>query len=92
MYTTNPTQGERHYLCLLLHHIPGAMAFSDLKVTPDRSIQKTYKEAAMSLGLHESDDEWDQCMSEAVVSFKPKQLHSLFVTFLIFGEPAKPLT
>ena len=24
LYTTNPCQGERHYLRILLHHIPGA--------------------------------------------------------------------
>ena len=24
------------------------------------------------------------------MSFMPKQLHSLFITILIFGEPAKP--
>ena len=42
------------------------------------------------LGLLDSDDEWEQCLSEAAVSFMPKQLHSLFVTILIFGEPAKP--
>ena len=29
-------------------------------------------------------------MSEATESFMPKQLRSLFVTILIFGEPAKP--
>ena len=88
--TTNPSQGERHYLHLLLHHIPGAMSFTDLKVSPDGTIQNTYKEAAMKLGLLESDDEWDQCLSEAAVSFMPKQLHSLFVIILIFGEPCEP--
>ena len=90
MYTTNPAQGERHYLCLLLHHVPGAMSFTDLKISSDGTIQRTYKEAAMKLGLLESDDEWDQCLSEAVVFFMPKQLHSLFVTILIFGDPAEP--
>ena len=90
MYTTNPSQGERHYLQLLLHHMPGAMAFTDLKRSLDGTIQKTYKEAAMKLGLLESDDKWDQCLSEAAVSFMPKQIQSLFVTILIFGEPAKP--
>ena len=44
----------------------------------------------MKLGLLESDDEWDHCFSEAAISFMPKQLHSLFVAILIFGEPAKP--
>ena len=90
MYTTNPAQGERHYLHLLLHHIPGVLEFTDLKMSPDGTIQRTYKEAAMKLGLLESDDKWDQCLSEAEISFMPKQLHSLFVTILIFGEPAKP--
>ena len=28
---------------------------------------------------------------EASISFMPKQLQSLFVTILIFGQPAKPL-
>ena len=90
MYTTNPPQGERHYLYLLLHHIPGALDFTDLKMSPDGTIQRTYKEASMKLSLLESDDEWDQCLSEAAISFMPKQLRSLFVTILIFGEPAKP--
>ena len=44
----------------------------------------------MALGLLESDEEWDECMSEAAVSFMPKQLCSFFVTILIFEEPAKP--
>ena len=38
----------------------------------------------------ESDEEWHDCMSEAVVSFMPKQLQSLIVTILVFGEPAQP--
>ena len=33
MYTTNPSQGERHYLCILLHHIPGTTSFADLKIS-----------------------------------------------------------
>ena len=41
--------------------------------------------------LLESDVEWDNCLSEASISFMPKQLQSLFVTILIFGQPAKPL-
>ena len=53
------------------------MSFTDLKVSPDGTIQSTYKEAAMKLGLLKSDDEWDQCLSEVAVSFMPKQLHSL---------------
>ena len=90
MCTTNPAQGERCNLCLLLHCIPEAMSYSDLKMSPDGSMQRTFKEAAMKLELIESDDQWDKCLSEAALSFIPKQIHSLFVTILIFGEPAKP--
>ena len=90
VYTTNPGHGERHHLHLSLHYIPGAMSFSDLKISPDGTLQRTYKEAAIKLGLLESDDEWNQCLSEPAVSFMPKQLRSLFVTILIFGEPAEP--
>ena len=35
-------------------------------------------------------EEWDACLAEAAVSFMPRQLHSLFVTILIFGQPTKP--
>ena len=51
----------------------------------------TFKETAIAHGLLESDTEWDNCLSEASISFMPKQLWSLFVTILIFGQPAKPL-
>ena len=90
MYTTNPAQGERHYLQILLHHIPGATSYTDLKVSPDGIVHKTFKQTALAFGLLESDEEWSDCMSEAAVSFMPKQLCSLFVTILIFGEPANP--
>ena len=35
--------------------------------------------------------ESDNCLSEASISFMPKQLQSLFVTILIFGQPANLL-
>ena len=89
MYTTNPSQGERHYLRLLLHHIPGATSFTDLKTLPDGVVHRTFKENALALGLLESDEEWDECMSEATISFMVKQLRSLFITILTFGEPAE---
>ena len=90
MYTTNPSQGERHYLRILLHHKAGATSYIDLKTSTDGVIHKTFKETALVFGLLETDEEWDECLSEAATSFMPKQLHSLFVTILIFGQPAKP--
>ena len=92
LYTTNPSQGERHYLRILLHHIPGAKSFENLKMSPDGMLLSIFKETAIAHGLLESDAEWDNCLSEASISFMPQQLQSLFVTILIFGQPAKPFT
>ena len=90
MYTTSPSKGERYYLCMLLHHILGAMSFADMKKSDDGTSHRSFKETVFALGFLESDTEWNECMSEAAVSFMPKQLCSLFVTILVFGEPAKP--
>ena len=90
-YTTNPSHGERHYLNILLHHIPGAKSFDDLKMSSYGMLLSSFKETAIAYGLFKSDAEWNNCLSEASISFMPKQLQSLFVNNLIFGQPAKPL-
>ena len=90
MYTTNLAQGERHYLGILLHHVPGAMCFKDLQTLPDGFQCESFKETVIRLGLLATDDEWDDCLSEASSSFFPFQIRSLFVTILVFGEPLKP--
>ena len=91
LYTTNRSQGEWHYLCILLHHIPGTESFDDLKMSPNGMLLSTFKETGIAYGLLESDTEWDNCLSEASISYMSKQLKSLFVTILLFGQPAKPL-
>ena len=91
MYTTNPAQGERHYLRMLLHHVPGAMSFDDLRTLPDGRHCESFKEMVIRLGLLATDNEWDECLAEASSSFLPFQIRSLFVTILVFGEPLKPL-
>ena len=90
MYTTNPSQGERHFLYILLHHIQGAIDYDGLKTGPDGVIHETFKQAVIASGLLDSDDEWNECLKEVATAFMPKQLHSLFLTILLFGESAKP--
>ena len=60
-------------------------------MSPDGTLLSTFNETAIAYGLLESDAEWDNCLSEASISFMLKQLWSLFVTILIFGQPVKPL-
>ena len=62
-----PAQGERHYLSILLHHIPGATNYNNLKTLADGVTHVTFKEAEITLGLLKSDDEWDECLSESAV-------------------------
>ena len=76
---------------ILLHHIPGTKNFEDLKMSPDGMLLSTSKETAIAYGLLECDAEWDNCLSEESIYFMPKQLWSLFVTILIFGQTVKPL-
>ena len=45
------------------------------------------RKTAIAYGLLESDVEWDNCLSEASISFMPKQLQSLFVTMKPEGWP-----
>ena len=91
LYTTNPSQDGRHYLHILHHQIPGAKSFEDLKLFPDGMLLSTFKETAIAYGLLENDVEWDNCLSEVSISIMSKQLQSLFVTILIFGQSAKLL-
>ena len=90
IYTSNSSQGECYYLQILLHHTAGPQSYTDLK-TSDGIVHRTFKDTAIAYDLLESDEEREECMSEAAASFMPKQLHSLFVTILIFGEPANLL-
>ena len=71
-------------MCLVLQ------ALLTFNTSPDGVVSTTFKAAAMKLGLLDTDEEWDECLSEAALSFMPKQLQSLFVTILILGELAKP--
>ena len=66
------------------------MSYDDLKTLPDGSHCGSFKETVIRLGLLATDDEWEECLSEASSSFLPFQIRSLFITILVFGEPLKP--
>ncbi|XP_070555422.1 uncharacterized protein [Ptychodera flava] len=91
LYQANPVEGERFYLRLLLHHVPGSISFEDIRTLPDGTICSTFKEAALKRGLLQDDEEWIECLREASVYASPNQIRQLFVTILLFCEPAEPL-
>lgn len=59
MCTACPSQGERYYLRFLLTQLPGKTNYQDLRTLDDGTECPTFKEAALRLGLLESDTEWD---------------------------------
>ncbi|XP_070531906.1 uncharacterized protein [Ptychodera flava] len=91
LYQANPVEGEWFYLRLLLHHVPGSISFEDIRTLPDGTICSTFKEAALKRGLLQDDEEWIECLREASVYASPNQIRQLFVTILLFCEPAEPL-
>jgi len=62
MYFVQPSEGERYFLRLLLHHMPGATSFEDLACT-NRHLQHptqhvSFKKACQQRGLLQDDAEW----------------------------------
>ncbi len=50
VYTTTPAQGERHYLRMILYHIPGATSWENLRTVNGKQYT-TFKEACVALGI-----------------------------------------
>ncbi len=95
MYFVQPSKGERYFLRLLLHHVPGATSFEDLTCT-NRHLQHptqhaSFKEACQQCGLLQDDDEWAQCMEEAISMASASCLRALFAALLVFNAVANPL-
>ena len=53
--STNPAEGERYYLRVLLNHVAGATSFECLR-TMDGKILPTFREATERRGLIEEDN------------------------------------
>jgi hypothetical protein len=95
MYFVQPSEGERYFLCLLLHHVPGATSFEDLACTNmhlQHPTQHTsFKEACQQRGLLQDDAEWAQCMEEAASMASASCLRAQFAALLVFNVIANPL-
>jgi hypothetical protein len=89
VYSTTPAQGERHYLRMLLYHIPGATSFEDLR-THDGTTFDTYKQTATAMGLLDNDTEPEVCLSESVLSDMPTGIRRLFAIILVYCTPTHP--
>lgn len=89
IYSVSPKQTEKYHLRMLLYHVPGATSFSYLR-TVNGVVHPTYQQAAMALGLLESDNQWELCLSDAAVFQSAHSLRNLFCIIIAFCSPASP--
>jgi hypothetical protein len=64
IYNISPKQGELYYLRMLLHHIPGATCYEDMR-TVNSQVYPTFQAAAEALGLLECDNQREHCLDDA---------------------------
>ncbi|XP_027174256.1 uncharacterized protein LOC113773851 [Coffea eugenioides] len=89
LVSVNSREGERYYLRLLLNHIPGPISFDDL-LTVHATKMKSFREAALALGLLQSDTYIEETLEEAVTFQMPSSLRLLFATLLVYCSPIDP--
>ncbi|XP_065639622.1 uncharacterized protein LOC136072347 [Hydra vulgaris] len=89
MYKVSPT-GELFFLRLLLLQAKGAKSWEDLR-TVNGIVLETFRETCVFNGLLQDDTEWQNTLSEAVLTRMPKQIRHLFSIILTFCEPDDPL-
>ncbi|XP_024886657.1 uncharacterized protein LOC112464095 [Temnothorax curvispinosus] len=86
LYTVSIKDNERYYLRLLLLHVRGAKCYEDLR-TVNGVLYETFKDAAKTRNLIESDDQWDKTLEEVKESQMPAQIRELFAYICIYGTP-----
>ena len=75
---------------MLLYHVFGDTSYAHFK-TVNGVQYATFQDAArVLLGLLESDNQWDQCLEEALQIQLSVCLRKLFCIILVFCEPANP--
>ncbi|KAG8174747.1 hypothetical protein JTE90_010003 [Oedothorax gibbosus] len=65
------------HLKLILNRIPGATSYEDLR-THENVLHKTFREAAIAMGLTECSDEAIAVLEEAAKTLMPKQMRRFF--------------
>lgn len=87
LYASNPSQGERYYLRLLLLNVRGPTSFEHLR-TYNGIVYNNFQEAANAYGLLANDDEWNKCLEEASFYCTSIQIRHTFAIILLFASPA----
>ncbi|XP_027120568.1 uncharacterized protein [Coffea arabica] len=89
LVTVSPSEGDRYYLRLLLSHVRCPTSFDDL-LAVDGQTMSSFREAALKLGLLNSDSYIEDTLEEAAGFQMPSSLRFLFATLLLCCSPANP--
>ncbi|XP_075500131.1 uncharacterized protein LOC142538719 [Primulina tabacum] len=89
IFSCRPSDCEKFYLKLLLMRVRKPSSFKDLRTVNEVTFT-TFREAALTLGLIESDNTAEMCIAEASCYLMPHALRQLFATVLVFCCPKNP--
>ena len=86
MYICSPRDKERFYLRILLTQIHGATSYENIR-TINGILYNTFEKAVWQFGLiDDNDDEFNECLKEAITFKMPTELRRLFASILIFCD------
>ena len=89
MDNVHPSNVEVFHLRLLLKHRRGMISFQDIR-TVDGIDMGSYQAAAIALNLCQNDQNYIDCLEDAVIFEMPFSLRQLYSTILIHCIPADP--
>ncbi|XP_027151019.1 uncharacterized protein LOC113751274 [Coffea eugenioides] len=89
LVTVKPSERDMYYLRLLLSHVRAPTSFDDL-LTVNGCKLNSFREAALELGLLESDSYIEATLEEAAGFQMPSLLRFLFATLLLHCAPTNP--
>ncbi|XP_078437639.1 uncharacterized protein LOC144708259 [Wolffia australiana] len=85
-----PRDSARYYLQLMLHHVPRATCYADLR-TVAGVVYDIYQQAVAARGLLHSDVEFDNDLALALGVASPRQVRELYAMMLLYCEISNPL-
>jgi len=89
MDNIHPANVEVFHLRLLLKHRRGMISFQDIR-TVDGTDMGSYRAAAIALNLCQNDQNYIDCLEDAVTFAMPSSLRQLYSTILIHCFPSDP--
>lgn len=90
MYNVNPRNAEILCLRTLLFHVKGPTSYEALR-TVNGVTHESFRLAAIALGLIEAEDQWRNCIKEAVdCETNIRKIRFLFATICIQCSPTNP--